>query len=444
MSFLVKTLPNHVFQAKIVRGEEYNLFTASGERFIDFTSGVTGHSILGYSQKTIIDRIKSQAELICHVDYKMFCDDIREELAATLLSMKRHALDAVYLVGASGGEACEAAMKLSYAYHHRRGNPEKSHFISRKQGYHGSTSDSLAVGDRPNLDLFKVFHPNNRHKISEHNYIRNSEPGESEVDYCDRCVDELRQAILQIGPKYISGFIGETTLGGLVGDVVPHETYWTKIRDLCDEFDIHLIIDEVWCGTGTSGRIYSIDWDNVTPDFIFLGKTLGAGYGAVSGVITRQKIIGAIKGDDGMIPHSITHQGHTLSCAAALEAQKLIHEKNLLDNVLQRSQQLSDIFNSRLSSNPCFKDLRGRGLRLSIEYDTPDNHWFGTTVAGVLREERNILISGKWHRLGFSPALIIDEEVCRHVGNAVCDVFEEITANFSYYKRSKVFNDSFF
>ena len=444
MSALAKTFHDSVPQYKIIRGTGLYLETECGRRFLDFTSGITAHSILGYSQQPIIDRIKTQAELICHADYKVFRDDVREELAELLLSMNRHTLDSVYFVGSSGGEACEAAMKLSYAYHRQNGLLNKSHFISREQGYHGSTSDSLSVGDRPNLDLFRPFHPSNRHKISEHNYIRNSLAGESEEDYCDRCVEELKNKILEVGPKNIAGFVGETSLGGLVGDVVPHESYWKKIRRLCDEFDIHMILDEVWCGTGTSGRIYSIDWDQVTPDFIFMGKTLGAGYGAVSAVVTREKIIKSIKEANGLIPHSITHQGFTLSCAAALEAQKIIHQESLLQNVRARSRQLRSIFLNRLSSHGYFKDFRGRGLRLSLEYDTPENHWFGTTVAGILREKHSILVSGKWHRLGFSPALIVDSDTCNYVGNLVCDVFEDVASNFDLYKQTVKFDQSVF
>ena len=444
MTALAKTFHDNVPQYKIVRGNDYYLETECGRRFLDFTSGITGHSILGYSQDKVIEKIKAQAELICHADYKVFRDEVREELAELLLSMSQHSLDSVYFVGSSGGEACEAAMKMSYAHHRQRGMLDKCHFISRKQGYHGSTSDSLSVGDRPNLDLFKSFNPTNRHKISEHNYIRNRLPNESEENYCDRCVEELRDKILEVGPKYIAGFVGETTLGGLVGDVVPHESYWRKIRELCDEFDIHLILDEVWCGTGTSGFIYSIDWDDVTPDFIFLGKTLGAGYGAVSAVVTKNSIIQPIKHANGLIPHSITHQGHTLSCAAALAAQKIIHDERLLENVRERSKQLRSIFLERLSNHKYFKDFRGRGLRLSLEYSTSENHWFGTTIAGILREKHNVLISGKWHRLSFSPALIIDSDTCTHVGNLVCDVFEEVAANFDSYRKKINFDQAVF
>ena len=79
-----------------------------------------------------------------------------------------------------------------------------------------------------------------------------------------------------------------------------------------------------------------------------------------------------------------------------------------------------------------------------MEYDTPENHWFGTTVAGILREKHSILVSGKWHRLGFSPALIVDSDTCNYVGNLVCDVFEDVASNFDLYKQTVKFDQSVF
>jgi len=444
MSHLAKTFADSTYQYEIVRGEHFYLHTKCGKRFIDFTSGVTAHSILGYSQASIVEGIKRQAERIGHIDFKTYRDPIREELAELLLSRKKHDLDVFYPVGSSGGEACEAAMKLSYAYHLQRGLSEKNHFISRRQGYHGSTSDSLAIGDRPNLDIFRSFHPSNRHKIPEHNFSRHALPDESEDEYLSRCLEDLKNEIERVGPEKVAAFIGETTLGGLVGDVEPHRNYWREIRKICDEFGVHLIIDEVWCGTGTSGLIYSIDWDDVTPDFIFMGKTLGAGYGAVSGLVTKRVFIEEIKDAFGIIPHSITHQGHTLSCAAAVEAQKIIHNDALLRNVLDRSDQLKNIFSGRLQGHQFFKEIRGRGLRLSLEYKTPDNHWFGTTVAGLARERHGILISGKWHRLGFMPPLIVDKDICDFVAHTICDVFIEVADNFNSFKKSMTFNAAVF
>ena len=107
-----------------------------------------------------------------------------------------------------------------------------------------------------------------------------------------------------------------------------------------DKYSIHLILDEVWCGTGTSGKIYCIDWDKVTPDFIFMGKTLAAGYVPVSGFVTNSRISDKIISKMGSIQFSTTHQGHSLATSAAIEVQKIIHGKGFLNNVQKKGNYL--------------------------------------------------------------------------------------------------------
>ena len=119
------------------------------------TAGATGHAILGWSNKKVIEKIIKQLKKISHIDYKYFVDENRELAAKKILSNTNHKLDKLFFVGGSGGEACVASMKLSYQYHCSIGKPYKKWFISRKQSYHWSSSDAIAVGDRPNLNLYK-------------------------------------------------------------------------------------------------------------------------------------------------------------------------------------------------------------------------------------------------------------------------------------------------
>jgi adenosylmethionine-8-amino-7-oxononanoate aminotransferase len=249
----------------------------------------------------------------------------------------------------------------------------------------------LSLGDRPNLKFFSVFHPKHRYQIPEHNQYRSKLGSETLHEYGQRSAKQLEEKILELGPENVSAFIGETTMGGLVGDVPPAPNYWAEIRSVCDRYDVHLIIDEVWCGTGTSGKIYSIDHDGISPDFIFLGKTLGAGYGAVSAVVTSETIHNIIKKDGATLPHSITHQGHTLSVAAALAAQKIIHDQKLLDNVTFLSKRIVDRVELMLKGSKFYKNIRGRGLRLSIEYGCEKQHEFGVYVSNRLKKHKNVL-----------------------------------------------------
>ena len=129
--------------------------------------------------------------------------------------------------------------------------------------------------------------------------------------------------IIKIGPNNVCGFIGETMLGGLIGDVPPSKNYWKYIRQICDKYNVHLILDEVWCGTGTSGKYHNFEWDSIKPDFVFLSKTLAAGYGALSAVLVSSKIGENFNKYSKQIQYSNTHQGHLLSVAALMKYKKL-------------------------------------------------------------------------------------------------------------------------
>ena len=424
------------FNESIIRGNGVYLITKR-KKYLDTTSGLTGTSILGWGNKSVEVAIKKQLSKIGHIDYKYFNDPNREKFAKLLLSSSEHKLDRFFFVGGSGGEACEASMKLSYQYHLAIGKPKKKWFISREQSYHGSSSDAIAVGDRSNLRIFKNFYPKYRAKVSEHNKFRRMKANENETDYENRCIYELENKIIKIGPENISGFIGETIMGGLVGDVPPTKNYWKKVKALCLKYKIHLIIDEVWCGTGTSGKIYCIDWDKVKPDFIFMGKTLAAGYMPVSGIVTSSEISETILKKMGSIQFSTTHQGHSLGTAAALAIQRIIHNKNFLRSVVEKGEYLRKILSNELGNNEFFKNVRGRGLRNSLEYECKNNHLFGIALTDYAKNRENLLISAKWHRVCFSPAI--------NISNKDLNIFlEKFIRSFNYLSKNwnekKIFN----
>ncbi|MBU1122814.1 MAG: aminotransferase class III-fold pyridoxal phosphate-dependent enzyme [Candidatus Omnitrophica bacterium] len=427
---LLRTFLNEPIPTYIDRGEGIYLYTKDGKKLLDTTGGFTSHAILGWSNKRIIEAMKRQLDKITHIDYKVYSDENRDKLAELLLSRAEHKLNRVYFAGNSGGEACEAAMKLSYQYHYDLGKKEKTWFISRYQSYHGSSTDALAVGDRPNLDFYKPLFPKNRAKISEHNQYRYKEENESLEDYSKRCAKELEDKILQIGPEKVCAFIGETVMGGLIGNVPPVPNHWKDIREVCDKYDVHLILDEVFCGTGTSGKIYCCDWDGVTPDFLFMGKTLAAGYTPISIVLTNDKIEKVFKEGQGRVQHSTTHQGHSLAVVAALETQRIIHTDEILNHVCKMGELLRNRINHELSSHPFFMNVRGRGLRDSVEYKCPNQNEFGIKLTQIMKDEHNILIDGKWHRVCFSPALNIKEEELNLVLDCFIKTFKKVAENW--------------
>ena len=391
----------------ITRGKDIYLFDNKGNKYTDLTGGFTGHALLGWGNKIIINSIKKQLNKISHIDYKYWKDENRTKLANIMLIRNKNNLNKVFFVGSSGAEACEAALKMSYQIHFNNGNKKKKITISRMQSYHGCSSHSLAIGDRPNLGFYKPILNKNVRKISEHNYLRNRKKNENIHQYATRSADELEKKIISIGPENVANFTAETMAGGLIGDVPPAPGYWKKIRRICNKYNIHLILDEVWCGTGSSGKYFCVDYDDITPDFIFLSKTLGAGYGALSAVVTKKRLFNNIEKKQGQIFYSNTHQGHSLSVAGALAVQKIINNKNFLIKVTKKGEYLRNFIHTELSNHEFFFNVRGRGLRNSFEYKCDKQNLFGNLLKKIMIDKHNVLIDSKWHRICFSPALNI-------------------------------------
>lgn len=401
-------------------------------KFLDTTAGGTSYAILGWNDSRVNDAIKNQLDKFGHIDYKIWNDPNLDLLSNTILQNSPGKLTKVYFAGNSGAEACEAAMKMSYQAHQINGSKAKKWFISRKQSYHGSTSDALMLGDRPNLDFYKPMLSPFRTSVSMHHYKKNSYEGESESLYADRCALELENKILEIGAQNVAAFVGETIMGGLVGDVPPVGDYWKKIKLVCEKYDVHLILDEVYCGTGTSGTYFCFEQDNVSPDFVFIGKTLAAGYGAISAVITTNYIHEIISSSvEQRLQHTTTYQAHSLSVAAALQIQRIVSDRKFLDEVKNKGEFFRTLLSDGLKNNDCIVDIRGRGLRFSIEHNIKDQENFGKKFEDLTKKQFNVLFNAKWHRVCLTPPLIIEYSEIEKAAQAAISAFNLLARDFS-------------
>ena len=419
-------LMNYAINSPIISGKGVYLFTKDKKKYLDSTGGMTGSISLGWGNKLIQNEIIKQLKKIAHIDYKSFKDENRTKLKNIILKNKKNKLNEVFFSGQSGAEANEGAMKLSFQYHQANGKKNKKWFISRYQSFHGSTSDTISVGDKKNLYIFKNFSPKYRSKVLEHNIYRHKKKTETEEEYTDRCIRDLKKKILRIGPDNICGFIAETIMGGLVGDVPPTKNYWRKVRLLCDKYNIHLICDEIWCGAGTTGKNFSIDWDNITPDFVTFGKTLTSGYVPLSIIITKREYLQKIKEKFGaiLLPSS-TYQGHSLGVASALAAQKIINNQRFLYQVIKKGDYFRNTIASELGGQDFFGNIRGRGMRNSLEINSPNNSRFCEKLKNYAMSELNLILNARWHRVCFSPAINIE---IKELDN----IIEKFTKTYKY------------
>jgi len=320
----------------------------------------------------------------------------------------------------------EAAMRLAHQVHHDNGAKQRTGFIAREQSYHGATLHAAAVTSFPLFSYLQDIVPQRIAHIAQHNPADDCQ-NQADIDaYTAQSVRFLEDKILEIGAENVCAFVGETMLGSLVGDVPPAPGYWQAIREVCDRYGVFLILDEVYCGLGRTGRVYACDWDEITPDFVCVGKNLGAGYAPLSAVITSAKMESAIAAGSGRVLHGHTYQGYSLGVAAALAVQRQVHEDALLDHIGALGEHMQNGLRSQRGGHPFFRNVRGRGLLQSIAYDCPNQPQFSLELARRMLDDQAILINAKWHRTSFTPAYILDRETLDGVLERYIDTFTTV------------------
>ncbi|MBN3832328.1 aspartate aminotransferase family protein [Burkholderia sp. Ac-20344] len=348
-----------------VAGDGIEIIDSTGKRYIDACGGAAV-SCLGHSNQRVIDAIKRQAQQLAYAHTSFFTTDVAEELADRLVDAAPAGLEHVYFVS-GGSEAVEAALKLARQYFVEKGEPQRRHFIARRQSYHGNTLGALAIGGNawrrePFLPLLIEAH-----HVSPCFAYRDQQAGETDEAYAQRLADELEQKIVELGAESVAAFVAETVVGATAGAVPPVRTYLKKIRAVCDKYGVLLILDEIMSGMGRTGYLYACDEDGVAPDLLTIAKGLGAGYQPIGATLVSDRIYRTIVDGSGFFQHGHTYLGHATACAAALEVQRVIAEEKLLDNVKARGEQLRASLREHYGAHPHVGDVRGRGLFVGVE-----------------------------------------------------------------------------
>ncbi|AIO34405.1 aminotransferase class I and II family protein [Burkholderia cenocepacia] len=348
-----------------VAGDGIEIIDSTGKRYIDACGGAAV-SCLGHSNQRVIDAIKRQAQQLPYAHTSFFTTEVAEELADRLVEAAPAGLEHVYFVS-GGSEAIEAALKLARQYFVEKGEPQRRHFIARRQSYHGNTLGALAIGGNawrrePFLPLLIEAH-----HVSPCYAYRDQAAGETDEAYAQRLADELEQKIVELGAENVAAFVAETVVGATAGAVPPVGTYLKKIRAVCDKYGVLLILDEIMSGMGRTGYLFACDEDGVAPDLLTIAKGLGAGYQPIGATLVSDRIYRTIVDGSGFFQHGHTYLGHATACAAALEVQRVIAEEKLLDNVKARGDQLRASLREHYAAHPHVGDVRGRGLFVGVE-----------------------------------------------------------------------------
>ncbi len=342
------------------------IYDKSGKSYLD-GSGGAAVSCLGHGDPDIISAIKSQADQLSFAHTGFFTSEPAEELTELLIKHAPGDLDRVYLVS-GGSEATEAAIKLARQFHIENGEPERKNLIARKQSYHGNTLGALAAGG--NEWRRKQFSPlliNVSHISPCYEYILREET-ETAYEYGQRMAQELEDEILRLGPKSVMAFMAEPVVGATLGAVPAVDGYFQKIRKICDQYGVLLILDEVMCGMGRTGYLYACNADNIAPDILCIAKGLGAGYQPIGAMLCTSHIYECIENGSGLFQHGHTYLGHPVAAAAANAVIKKLINNDLVTRSAEKGKKLSNMLESKFSQHPNVGDIRGRGLFQGIEF----------------------------------------------------------------------------
>ncbi|MDH3747439.1 MAG: aspartate aminotransferase family protein [Gammaproteobacteria bacterium] len=350
---------------KAVQGDGVYIIDEQGKRYLD-GSGGAAVSCLGHNNPVLIAAIDKQMAALPYAHTSFFTTDVLEELGTRVVELAPGMDKAMFLCG--GSEAVEAALKLSRQFFVENGEPERRLFVARRQSYHGNTLGALGVGG--NEWRRKSFTPilTVGHHIAPCFEYRERPNGEDSYVYGQRVADELETMLQDLGPKNVAAFVAETVVGATAGAVPAVPGYFARVREICDEYGVHLILDEVMCGSGRTGSFCAYEPEGITPDIVTLAKGLAGGYQPVGALLCRGAITDTIKNGSGYFQHGHTFMGHATAIAAALATVNVMRDEKLIENVAKLGSLLKDQLQEALGELPYVGDIRGRGFLIGIEF----------------------------------------------------------------------------
>ena len=350
---------------RAVAGDGVYLYDQEGRRYLDASSGAAV-SCLGHSDHAVIEAIERQLQALPFAHTSFFSNEPMEALADALIEVAPAPLAKVYF-SSGGAEAMEAALKLARQYFVEKGEPQRAHFIARRQSYHGNTLGALAIGgNRWRRQPFEPLLIQASHVSPCYPY-REQHAGEADAEYVDRLARELEDEIARLGASRVIAFVAETVSGATLGAVPPVAGYFKRVREICDRHGILLILDEVMCGMGRCGDQWAFEPEGVVPDLVAIAKGLGAGYQPIGALVVAAHVHEAIAHGSGGFQHGTTYLGHAAACAAGVAVLRRLRQDAVLDRVKPMGEHLNATLHRNFAEHPHVGDIRGRGLFWALE-----------------------------------------------------------------------------
>lgn len=417
----------------VERAEGCWLETTDGRRLFDGVSSLWCN-IHGHSHPAINDAIREQLDKVAHVTTLGMSGATADHLADRLVEITPGDLSHVFF-SSDGSSAVEAALKMAFQYWQQRAEPrpEKTTYLALSNAYHGDTTGAVSLGG------IKYFHQLFAPILFSP--VRGPLPctyrlpeGVSAAEACDHYAGQI-EILLKEHHGTLAAVVMEPLVQGAAGMITHPTGLLSKVRQLCDQYDVLLICDEVATGFGRTGKLFACDHESVTPDIMCMGKGLTGGYLPMAATSARPHIYEAFLAPTSQSKqffHGHTFGGNPLAAAAALASIDLISQSGLIEKV----DGVADRLRGRLDSigdHPNVGSIRGRSLMVGIELVADRESKLAFDPSGEVgrRVCERAIEKGVWIRpLGdviiLMPPLVSSDEEIDLLANVVCDSITEV------------------
>jgi len=353
---------------KIEKGEGIYLYDDKGNRYLDACSGSAVANI-GHGNEAVAAYTAQQMKRIAFTHLSRWTVDTIEACAERVAQWTPGDLNYVYFVS-GGSEATETAMKMARQYFVERDGQGTSKWkvISKWNAFHGNTLGSLSMTGI--TERRKIYDPMlvNFPKIPQFYHYRNPWGCETLEETSIKAAEALEHEILRQGAQNIAAFITEAVVGAACPGAHPTKTYFERVREICNKYDILLIVDEVMSGFGRTGERFGIDHFGIVPDIMTVAKGMSCGYTPIGAAVANEEIFQTImvKGT-GQFIHGHTYAGNPLSCGIADFVMELVEKNGYVENASVQGSYLMERL-SDLYKYPIVGEIRGKGLMIGLEF----------------------------------------------------------------------------
>lgn len=417
----------------IERGAGVQLVDTDGRHYIDAVGGMWCTNV-GLGRDEMAEAIADQVRQLAYANPFTDMTNVPAGLLCEKLAQLAPGdLNRVFL-STGGSTAVDAAYRLIHFYWNVRGEPDRTHVLSRVDAYHGTTYASVSLGGKPG-DRVPGFNyiGETIHHLSSPNIYRFGN-GRTEQEFADDLVAEFAAKVAELGPRRIAAFFAEPIMGS-GGVILPPADYLPRIRQICADHEIVYVSDEVVTAFGRLGEWFASESVfGIVPDMITSAKGLTSGYLPLGATIVSDRFYDVIAepGHDRYLALGYTYSGHPVSCAAALKNIEIIEREGLLDHVkdvgpyfIERLGTLADL--------PMVGDVRGSHLMACVEFVSdraskqryPDEVDVGKLVANAC-EPRGLIVRPMVHLNVMSPPLVITRDEVDRIVHVLRDAIVEV------------------